>query len=104
MENEEWKELSTIGQVAEAVAAGMEIECHNYNAWVKWKGLNWHSELKYRARPKQPKTMKVKSLCWRQKDTGELMWCQEGNAPICYPVASLYARFPAGDLAGEVEA
>jgi len=85
MENEEGKELSTIGQVAEAVAAGMEIE---------W-GL---------PRPRKPKTVKVKSLCWRQKDTGDLMWCQEGNAPICYPVASLYARFPAGDLAGEVEA
>ena len=44
--SEEWKELLTIGQVAEAQALGMEIESTNPHAdgdWNPWLGKNWHA-------------------------------------------------------------
>ena len=52
----EWKELKGIGEVAEAVAAGMEIQVqHEDTDWFQWPGLVWNANhVKYRARPRKP--------------------------------------------------
>lgn len=49
----------------------------------------------------KPKMVKVKSLCWLHKDTGQLHWRNDWiENESCRP----YVRFPAGDIEGEVEA
>jgi hypothetical protein len=97
----EWKELKTIGQVAEAHEAGMEIEVNHdcHIGWQSWAGTVWYSSAKYHARPRKPKMVKVKSLCWRQESSGGLLWRCEG-----YDIGENWKRFPKGDIEGEVEA
>ena len=62
--SEEWKELLTIGQVAEAQALGMEIESTNPHAdgdWSPWLGNTWHAYCTYRARLRQSKEHELKT-------------------------------------------
>jgi hypothetical protein len=48
----EWKELKNIVEVAEAVAAGMEIECKRLlgGKFEPWEGQDWFASWQYRAR------------------------------------------------------
>lgn len=78
----EWKDLPTMQDVARAQADGWEIEVSNgTSSWHAWKGISWHSDLKFRARPRQPKMKKVKSLCWRHAELGNLSWWVETFTP-----------------------
>lgn len=98
--SEEWKELPTIGDVACALADGMEIEYQqamNAHSWNPWDGFTWYHDCKYRARPRK-ETKLVKSLCWREAG-GNLTWRNEGAEMV-----KCWERFPAGDIEGEVEA
>jgi hypothetical protein len=100
--SEEWKDLPTITDVGEAVAAGMEIEIQydpgndKYCPWKTWDGKHWYETYLFRARQSKPKTVKVKSLCWRHP-AGDLVWSGE----TCN--FAMFKRFPAGDILGEVE-
>lgn len=97
----EWKPLNTILDVAAAKTAGMEIEVYDTDVedWVPWQGIYWFSDWNFRARPRKPKTVKVKSLCWRGKGTGHLVWWDALANP-----GEGFVRFPAGDISGDVEA
>lgn len=96
---DEWQELNGIVEFGEAVAAGMVIEARYLGSWCPWKGASWGVNVPYRARPRKPAKVMVKSLCYRRHTCGSLMWRNED-----YPVADGWTRFPAGDLPGEVEA
>jgi hypothetical protein len=48
--------------------------------------------------PTKPAMKKVKSLCYRDRDDGDLLWRSDGHN---YPKS--WQRFPAGDIEGEVE-
>lgn len=102
--SDEWKELNSIVEVAEAVAAGMEIEVQTdpgndkYCPWKWWDGKVWYSSYLFRARPCQPKTVKVVSLCWRSAG-GNLTWAYD---EVDF-TKNGWVRFPAGDIEGEVE-
>ncbi len=101
--NTEWVELKGILDVAAAKTAGMEIEVYDTDVegWVPWQGIHWFSDWSFRALTSKPKTVKVKSLCWRNTD-GNLLWLEEGKRPTI--VFLQCQRFPAGDIEGEVEA
>lgn len=98
----EWKPLNGIVEVTAAFSEGMEIEflheAGEVAGWVQWDGTSWSTTMRYRARHRKPKTVMVKSLCWRH-DTGSLIWTADKNAAIVG-----YKRFPACDIQGEVEA
>lgn len=98
----EWRDLPTMADVAAAQAAGDEIQANHTDRdtyWIEWVGVRWFAETRYRARPRQPKMKKVKSLCWRD-ESGDLTWTDEG---IGFTTESGWQRFPAGDIEGEVE-
>ena len=124
--NTEWIELKGIEVVATAVAAGMEIEflyeADDVSGWVRWDGTSWSTTMRYRARHRKPaeyehehgcsvhyharakcdckpKTVKVKSLCWRSTVSGSLIWYLENGKPS----QEQWQRFPSGDISGEVE-
>jgi hypothetical protein len=59
----EWIDLRTIEDVARAKVEGWDIEARTfYDGWVVWLGGDWSKSAKYRGRPAQPKTYKVKLL------------------------------------------
>ena len=92
----EWKELNGIAEVADAVQKEMDIFCsYDGMVWGTWNGQSWHAITFYRARQKEPAMKMVKSLCWRCEEGG-LLWGDLSNS-------TLYKRFPAGDIEGEVE-
>jgi hypothetical protein len=98
---EEWKPLNGIEDVAVAVATGMEIECKRLfgGQFEPWVGQDWFAGWTYRARHKAPAKVLVTRICWTSLG-GNLTWTSEG-----YQFYSKdWKRFPAGDLAGEVEA
>jgi hypothetical protein len=103
-ENElsEWEELNGIIEVAEAVAAGMEIEVCVEDLWGMWGGETWYGNLQYRAHPNKPAKVQVKSLCWRH-EKGALFWGDESTLQTGQGPALGFVRFPAGDIEGEVE-
>ena len=95
----EWRNLPTMADVAAAQAAGDEIEVRRLGEfdYTEWSGTAWAMAWSFRARPRQPKMKKVKSLCYRSTVSGELTWRKE-ELPIIN-----WKRFPAGDIEGEVE-
>jgi hypothetical protein len=101
----EWQELETMWAVANAESKGMVIEVQDdpgndkYSPWEKWDGKFWSSRPLYRACPRKPAKVMVKSLCWRH-ERGALMWGDEA----CVQQSPEWKRFPAGDREGEVEA
>ena len=60
----EWRDLPTFEDVADAKRAGDEIEVNIGPHWESWKGTSWTNYMGYRARPAQPKMKKVKLLGW----------------------------------------
>ena len=98
----EWKDLTTLQEVAQAQADGWEIEIcsDDVDEWVPWIGKAWCEWKQYRGLPKQPRMKKVVSECWREEATGNLIWMKP-TAPIGH---SAWQRFPAGDIEGEAEA
>jgi hypothetical protein len=90
----EWTELKGFGDVACALADGMEIGVEVSGIWYEWDANTWYSSCRYRARP-QP--VKVKMLCYKENESRGLFWREEGIA-----VLAKYPRFPAGDISGEV--
>ena len=152
----QWKELNTLQDVAEAQAAGMEIETTStfVQIWSPWHEKLWDYKMLYRARPRKPEVetfddqidaaryrwlknnratsliinlfgngcvnktfadveavidneigdtkkpakVQVKSLCWRGKGTGHLVWWDALANP-----GEGFVRFPAGDIPGEIE-
>ena len=93
----EWIELNDLQAVAIAQSRGWEIEGRIAGNWSLWDGDSWTDALIFRARPKQPKVEIVKSLCWRNKLTGNLYWNNSEDL-----IEYGWQRFPAGDLEGEV--
>lgn len=82
---------------AQATADAMNREAHAGQPLFRVRHLLSITEEKELTNPAMKK---VKSLCWRHKDTGDLIWRHGG-----YKVESVfYQRFPAGDREGEVEA
>lgn len=96
----EWTELKGIVEVADSVAAGEEIECKRAigRDFEPWAGCYWFAGWLYRARPRKPAKVLVKSICWRHKTNGSLKWYAEH-----VPARLQSVRFPAGDIEGEVE-
>lgn len=104
----EWRDLLTLQDVAAAIEAGDEIQVGNTRLgvpcnWYKWDGEGWSIGLDYRARPRQPKKLLVKSSCWRNNDDGSLVWANESIVVLSVPNWRRFQRFPAGDIEGEVE-
>lgn len=66
----EWRDLPTFEDVADAKRAGDEIEVNTGPHWESWKGTAWMNYMGYRARPAQPKMKKVKILGWLNPETG----------------------------------
>lgn len=62
----EWRDLPTFEDVADAKRTKDEIEIYDqYNdKWLAWSEDLWCSSVTYRARPAQPKMKKVKTLGW----------------------------------------
>jgi hypothetical protein len=96
--NEEWKDLPTLQDVAEAQAQGCDIQIYGVVGWETWHECVWALGSKYRGRPRQPAMKKVKSLCWRFSD-GDLAWRIEGMA-LAHP----WIRVPSEDKEFEVPA
>lgn len=96
----EWKDLTTLQDVAKAQADGWEIEVFDESAgvWCQWASRAWYSNRSYRGRPKQQKTRTVTSECWRAVD-GQLSWVN----PMTTKLMGNWQRFPAGDFVGEVD-
>ena len=74
----DWRELKTLQDVAEAQKNGDEIEVDTGPSWETWKGTAWMDYIRYRARPRQPKMKQVKMLCWFAGN--ELHWYGEDVA------------------------
>ena len=66
----EWRELPTMADVAAAQAAGDEIEYLYCGRWVAWYGTTWDLYRDFRARPRQPKTKKLKIYGYLDMVTG----------------------------------
>ena len=95
----EWTELKTMFEVADAKAAGWEIMVQNnpeYD-WEMWDGTGWANYWKFRGRPAQPKKVKVKLFGYIVD--GKLAQVERG---VTIPGNAL--QFPAGDIEGEVDA
>ena len=97
----EWKDLPTLQDVACAQADGWEIEVQvdagndKYCPWKPWKQETWSFTYLFRARPRQPKTKKVKYECY--DINGILSWLQQGRSTMIE-----WIRQPHLDLEGEV--
>ena len=70
MNTNEWRDLKNLQDVAAAQAAGEEIECTGEALWFPWDGNHWDKLMKYRARPRQPKTKKLKIYGYLDTVTG----------------------------------
>lgn len=91
----EWRDLPTFEDVADAKRAGDEIEVNTGPHWESWKGTAWMNYMGYRARPAQPKMKKVRMLAYT--DCQALMWRGEDvELPSCW------VRVPAEDKEIEV--
>ena len=96
----EWKNLPTMQDVVCAQADEWEIEWRdplNYPHWEPWDGKGWSVRWQFRARPRQPKMKKVKSLCWRHAELGNLSWWVETFTPT-----QVWQRVPSEDKEIEV--
>ena len=92
----EWRELKTLQEIAEAQKNGDEIECRDDGGrWTPWAGEYWHTSWKFRARPRQPKMKQVKLLCYF--DEFELRWRKEDGI-----VSVNWVRVPAEDKTIEI--
>ena len=96
----EWIELKTLQDVAKAQADGWEIEIDQGDGWERWAETIWSDDWEFRARPAQPKTKIVKSLCMRYRANGNLVWI-DSSRPEAVDT-DVWQRFPAGDIEGEV--
>lgn len=95
----DWIELKTGKEAFDRAAEGWEIEILVLrHGWEKWGGRFWYADGQFRGRPPQPKTKVVTSECWRHYANGELAWKNPGLRFN----DSLWQRFPAGDITGEV--
>lgn len=96
--NNEWKALPTFVSVAEALNAGEEIWLRDdtHISWGLWDGGDWRRAWKFRSRPAQPKTKKVKVLGWMSM-AGQIVRYAEGVA-----MAPGYKRAPSEDREIEV--
>ena len=92
----DWRELKTLQDVAEAQKNGDEIEMYNCpgDYWITWPQRGWTIQGKYRARPRSPKMKQVKMLCWFAGN--ELHWYGEDVA-LCG-----CARVPSEDKTIEI--
>lgn len=97
MSANEWRNLPTLANVAAAQAAGDEIQfrSHETYEWRSWSGKTWDKDWLFSARPAQPKTVKVKILCWY--DGGRMHFVRE-----TWPVGSDWIRIPEQDIEIEV--
>ena len=91
----EWIELTDLQSVAKAQADGWEIEFKSGKEWTLWTGKGWYADQRYRARPRQPVTRKVKMLCYFAGL--QIMWRSED----CQ-VPKSWVRVPAEDKTIEV--
>ena len=96
--NDKWNPLPDIEQVSNAKILGWEIQYYADGDWFPWTASSWVNCVKYRGRPKQPRTVTVTSECWR--DTGGCLTWRDHNHPIRN---GDWKRFPAGDITEEVK-
>lgn len=74
--NAVWTHLPALLEVSLAQTKEWEIQVRTGDAWEEWNGEWWASNHHYRGRPAQPKTRKVKMLCYVDHG-GELRWQSE---------------------------
>lgn len=91
----EWKNLTTLQEVAAAQAAGEEIEYladagnYKYEKFRPWDGGNWLNTYEYRSRPK-PRTKKVvlRKAVFKRNDSYWTGWYSDeelfGNGFVCW--------------------
>ena len=96
--SQEWIELKTGKEVFSRADEGWEIEhrLEPHGFWCGWDGKWWDKGYQFRGRPPQPKRRTVKSLCWRNRVNGSLIWKDDKIDE------KWWERFPAGDITGEV--
>jgi hypothetical protein len=98
-----WKDLKDMFDVSSAQANGWEIQVKDGDGyWVPWSGNDWDIGNLYRGRPPQPKTRTVTLEMWMHTESGSTTTRLAGNTD--FEGLPNWARFPAGDIAGEVEA
>ncbi len=95
MNTNEWKDLPTFESVADALKAGEEIQFLESGSWLPWFGTGWWADIKFRSRPAQPKTKKVKVLGWLDR-AGRVQRVAQDSA-----VGVDWKRAPSED--GEIE-
>lgn len=60
-QSKEWIDLPTMADVARAKFEGWEIEVRGTaGGWCSWIARSWSDIVKYRGRPKQPKTITLR--------------------------------------------
>ena len=94
----EWRELKTLQDVVAAMDDGDEIEVDGFSGWEKWEGAMWTFNLRYRARPRQPKTMKLKIYGYIDTVTGRTFTVVRGAS-----ISSGVVPYPKLDDEIEVE-
>jgi len=100
MTTQRWQDLPDLQAVARAQADGWEIEVDSTGkaGWIPWNKNAWMNYMEYRGRPKQPKTRKIKMLCWWDETTGKKV-----EQAKDFPVSGCWHRVPSGDSVIEVE-
>ena len=93
----EWRDLPTFEDVADAKRAGDEIEILVLERWEAWLGESWDRGMNFRARPAQPKMKKIKMLCYLTTSSKSLMWYEETES-----VPDFWRRVPSEDKEIEV--
>ena len=96
----DWKEITDPEELFRLKREGWEIELANGTSWGLWAGTIWSAVYKFRARPPQPKTKKVKMLCWFDGT-----WLQYATEDHSKGLASAtkWIRIPAEDKEIEVQ-
>jgi hypothetical protein len=84
----EWTDLKDLQAVADAQAAGWEIQFQSAGTWIKWEANYWSKGTTYRGRPKQ------QAVVYECYDVdGKLVWVK----PPIVPIGDRWTRIPQFD-------
>lgn len=94
----EWKDITNPEELFKLKREGWEIDIYASLGWGTWNGTMWQEDLKFRARPPQPKVKRVKMLCYLFNNR-YLAWYKEDEMLH----TQLWIRQPKLDLEAEFE-